>query len=289
MIDPVHCTVRYTSFDRVVEMVSKLGKRAEIGVINIKNAFRLLRVFPGDFDLLGLTIDDKYYIDKCLSKECSISCNMFDNFSTFLHWLVENKSGLSTLDDYLDDFIFAGQENSERSKTLMNYFLSISHELGILIADEKSVGPVTVWKSIRRMDMAIRIPQEKLEVLKADLIFYSEQKRITLKNLQSLVGSLNFFGKAIRSARAFFNRRFYDLTMKAKTPHHFIKLNAETKADMHMGLYFLESFNGKTYFPKSSWTDSDVLELFTNSAGSVAMGCGAYFSGQWVHFSWPET
>ena len=98
----------------------------------------------------------------------------------------------------------------------------------------------------------------------------------------------NFFGKAIRSARAF-NRRFYDLTMKAKKPHHFIKLNAETKADMHMWLYFLESFNGKTYFPECSWTDSDVLELFTNSAGSVAMGCGAYFSGQWVHFSWPET
>ena len=69
--------------------------------------------------------------------------------STFLHWLVENKSGLSTLDHYLDDFIFAGQENSEQSKTLMNYFLSISHELGIPIADEKSAGPVTVWKSIR--------------------------------------------------------------------------------------------------------------------------------------------
>jgi hypothetical protein len=45
IIDPVHCTVRYTSFDIVVEMVSKLGKRAEIGVIDIKNAFRLLRVF----------------------------------------------------------------------------------------------------------------------------------------------------------------------------------------------------------------------------------------------------
>jgi anaerobic ribonucleoside-triphosphate reductase len=73
--------------------------------------------------------------------------------------------------------------------------------------------------------------------------------------------------------------------MKAKKPHHFIKLNAETKTDIHMWLYFLELFNGKTYFPESSWTDSDVLELFTNSAGSVAMGCGTYYSGQWVYFS----
>ena len=79
-IYPVHCTVRYPSPDRVVKMMSKLGKRAEIGVIDIKNAFRLFRVFPGDFYLLGLTINDKYYIDKCLSMGCSISCNMFQKF-----------------------------------------------------------------------------------------------------------------------------------------------------------------------------------------------------------------
>jgi hypothetical protein len=37
----------------------------------------------------------------------------FENifFSTFLHWLVE-KSGSKNLDHYLDDFIFAGEENS---------------------------------------------------------------------------------------------------------------------------------------------------------------------------------
>ena len=177
-IAPVHCTVRYTSFDRVVEMVSKLGKRAEIGVIDIKNAFRLLRVFPGDLDLLGLKIDDKYYINKCLSMGCSISCNIFEKISTFLHWLVEKKSGLSTLDHYLDDFIFAGIENSDQCKTLMNYFLNISQELGIPIADEESVGPVTVLTflclEIDTEDMSIRIPQEKLESLKADLMFYSK-------------------------------------------------------------------------------------------------------------------
>jgi hypothetical protein len=98
---------------------------------------------------------------------------------------VKKKSGLSTLDHYLDDFIFAGQENSERCKTLMNYFLGISQELGIPIADEKSVGTVTVLTflglDIDTEDMAIIILPEKLEALKADLIFYSKQKRITLK------------------------------------------------------------------------------------------------------------
>jgi hypothetical protein len=48
--------VRYTSFDNVVEMISKLGKKAELGVIDIKSAFRLLRVHPDDFELLFINI-----------------------------------------------------------------------------------------------------------------------------------------------------------------------------------------------------------------------------------------
>ena len=59
-IDPDLCTVRYTSFDNVIEMISKLGKKAELGVIDIKSAFRLLRVHPDDFELLGIKIDGEY-------------------------------------------------------------------------------------------------------------------------------------------------------------------------------------------------------------------------------------
>ena len=50
---------------------------------NIKSAFRLLNIYPGDFDLLGITFSDEYYIDKCMPMDCSISCSTFENFSTF--------------------------------------------------------------------------------------------------------------------------------------------------------------------------------------------------------------
>ena len=289
-IDPVHCTVHYTSFDRVVEMLSNIGRNAEIGVLDIKSAFRLLPVYPGDFDLLGIKFDSEYYIDKCLPMGCAISCNIFEKFSTFLHWLVQKQSGLETLDHYLDDFIFAGKEGSNQCRTLMNCFLATCKDLGIPIADEKSVGPVTVLTflglEIDTEEMVIRIPQNKLVLLVEQLEYYLSQNRITLKNLQSLVGSLNFFGKAVRCARAF-NRRFYNLTAKAKKAHHFIKLNTDTKEDMQMWLEFLKSFNGKAYFPESSWTGNDAIEFFTDSAGSAGLGCGAYFSGEWVYFSWP--
>ena len=85
-IDKVHCTVRYTYFDRVIEMI---GKRAELAVHDIKSAFRLLAVHPGDFDLLGFKIEDKYYMNKCLPMGCAVPCKIFEKCTTFLHWLVE--------------------------------------------------------------------------------------------------------------------------------------------------------------------------------------------------------
>jgi hypothetical protein len=45
-------------------MISKLGKKAELGVIDIKSAFRLLRVHPDDFELLGIKIDGEFSLIK---------------------------------------------------------------------------------------------------------------------------------------------------------------------------------------------------------------------------------
>jgi hypothetical protein len=56
-----------------------------------------------------------------------------------------------------------------------------------------------------------------MNALVAELKKFSKENKITLKDLQSLVDSLNLFSKAVRSARAF-NRRLYDLTVKAKKP-----------------------------------------------------------------------
>jgi hypothetical protein len=204
----------------------------------------------------------------------SITIERFQKVQPHMHIRFRFCIQFNEMKHYLDDFIFSGIENSDQCKALMNYFLSISQELGIPITDEKI--PVTVLTflglEIDTEDMAIRILQEKLESIKADLMFYSKPRleqtpeklcplvyliqsrsgakknepiapkntpHNPLQQTRRYLGSLNFFGKAIRSARAF-NRRFYDLTMKAKKSHHFIKLNAETKADMHMWLYFLD-------------------------------------------------
>lgn len=85
-----YCKVKYSSFDGVLDMISSLEKGAELGKIDIKQAFRLLIVNPTDFDLLGIQFEGKYWVDKNLPMGCSISCSLFEKFATFLHWVVQS-------------------------------------------------------------------------------------------------------------------------------------------------------------------------------------------------------
>ena len=53
---------------------------------------------------------------------------------------MKQRSGLSTVDHYLDDFLFAGR-NHKSCVDLMNTFKQICQELGVPLAEDKSFGP----------------------------------------------------------------------------------------------------------------------------------------------------
>ena len=177
--------VKCSSFDKVVEMISSLGRSAKIGKIDIRQAFRLLIINPADFDLMGITFCDMYYVDKCLPIGCAISCQLFERFSSFLHWLVQDTSGIETLDHYLDDFIFAGSESNNNCKILMDTFMNISSKLGVPIAENKTVWPTFLaflGLHIDTLLMVVKIPADKLYKLKAGIQSIVRVKKIKLKD-----------------------------------------------------------------------------------------------------------
>lgn len=54
--------------------------------------------------LLGFEILNSYYKDECLPMGCSISCSLFEKFSTFLHGEVQHRSNIQSIVHYLDNF-----------------------------------------------------------------------------------------------------------------------------------------------------------------------------------------
>lgn len=143
--------------------------------------FRLLPIYPGVFALLGFKFQGKYYYDKCLPMGCSLSCAIFEKFSTFLEWATVENSGLDTLSHYLDDFIFAGSKGSGNCYNLMSSFQSICIEIGVPLAVEKTQGLVTsltfLGIKIDTNQMCIRIPKEKILELKGLLEAFMVKER----------------------------------------------------------------------------------------------------------------
>lgn len=293
-IDPHYCTVQYSSIDDAVHMIQELGRGALLGKTDIKSAFRLLPVYPGDFDLLGFKMDGKFYFDKCLPMGASISCSLFEKISSALHWIVEQKSvgGLSALLHYLDDFLFGGKAQSNECGELMQSFHEVCSDLGVPLADEKTEGPSSticfLGIEFDSNKMEMRLPVKKVSDLQVKLREILSKKKVTLKSLQSLIGSLNFACQVVRPGRAFC-RRLINATKGIQKSHHHIRVNSEMQADITAWLTFLETYNGVTVMPDKFWVDNESLQFFTDSAGGAGRGFGIYFQGQWAYGTWPNT
>ena len=225
-IDREECTVSYSDFDEAVKLVVALGRNAFMGKSDIKSAFRLLPVNPADFDLLGMCFDGQFYFDRCMPMGCSVSCAVFERFSSFLQACCRRIASSKGILHYLDDFFFVGWAADECAH-LMRCFRAMCDRFGIPIADEKTEGPVQVITylglEIDSTELQVRVPKEKLRVLLSMLDDFASKSKLTLRQLQSLTGSLNFVCKAIAPGRAFL-RRLIDLTRGVHKAHHRIRI-----------------------------------------------------------------
>ena len=111
-IDREFCSVRYSSIDDAVKLVKRIGKNGQLAKADVKSAFRLFLVFPEDFDQLVFTFQNKFLFYKGLSMGASVSCAIFEKFSSALHWQTEILSENRNIQHNLDDFLFGGEANT---------------------------------------------------------------------------------------------------------------------------------------------------------------------------------
>ena len=280
-------SVSYTKFDEVVTMVRHEGPGSFLVKVDIKSAFRLLPIHPQDFPLLGMEFQGKFFIDKCLPFGLSVSCALFEKFSCFLEWHIRNATDSEMLIHYLDDFCGC-QKDFKKAELLLKIILSSFETLGVPIAQEKVEGPVTCLKflglEVDTVDMQVRIPQDKLKDLRDTIawVISRADKKITLKELQSLIGKLNFACRAIIPGRAFC-RRLIDATIGVKKSFHKIRVSRNMVKDLLTWQSFINNHNGDSMMLDEN---REILDLYTDASGSK--GFGAYFEGHWTMGVWPE-
>ena len=77
-INPDICHLNYSSIDEAVSMIQLMGQGTLLAKTDLKSAFRLLPLYPGDFDLLGI----KFMADIILTNACLLVPSFLVLFST---------------------------------------------------------------------------------------------------------------------------------------------------------------------------------------------------------------
>ena len=128
-----------------------------------------------------------------------------------------------------------------------------------------------------------RLPHEKVEKCLLAIHSLLGRKKVILKELQSLIGLLNFVCSVVNPGRVFL-RRPLNLTIGIKHSHHFIRLTTEAKKDLRLWETFTSSFNGKSFLLEDDWGTSYSLRFYTDSAQSS--GYRLIFGKQWAYGTW---
>ena len=284
-----HSSVTYSRIDDAIGLILRSGVGSCLAKTDIKNAFRILPIRPADYNLLGIYWRGNYYFDRCLPMGLASSCKTFEALSTAVQWTAQTKLGIRYMLHLLDDFLIISGSHEQCSREL-SLFLELCSYLGIPMAPEKTVGPSTVLSfagiELDTVRSEARLPHDKVMRCTSMLSDYLKRKKVTLRELQSLIGLLNFACSVVLPGRAFL-RRLIDLTIGISRPQNFIKLTQSVKSDMRTWLAFLSNFNGSSFFLTRDWITNPSLQLYTDASGSF--GYGAVFRDQWFYGPWPES
>lgn len=161
-------SVQYQDIEDAVALMGKYGKNCGLFNLDIQNACKVVPIHYSDWELLVFTLDQDFYVDKTLPMGLSYFCHLFEEFSTAVHWVCENKLGIyGKLVHLLDDFLVVGPSDLQLWHRDLNKIMFLFKDIGIPIKQSKTVLPCTslIFLGIE-LDSAVmekRLPQDKLK------------------------------------------------------------------------------------------------------------------------------
>ena len=283
-IDPLLCTLSYTTVDDIAAAVASLGTGALLAKVDIESAYRLIPVHPADRCLQAIQWENHIFIDSMLPFGLRSAPKIFNAVADALHWYLQ-QSGIPLLFHYLDDFVIAGPPHSPQCADSLAILDTECAFLNLPMAAHKREGPSTCLTIlgiiIDTIAGQLRLPQEKLQRLQSLLHQWRFKKACTRKELESLIGLLNHACKVVRSGRSFL-RRMLDLLHSVPPSQTHIRLNLEFRSDLAWWNTFLTHWNGISFLPPPAHLPT--LELTTDASGS--WGCSAWHGFSWFQLQW---
>ena len=262
-------TIQLPTVEYMVDRLLDLGPGAYMYKTDLARGYRQLRVDPGDWPLLGFMHDGAFYMDICPPFGLKTSALCMQRTSEAISY-IHGKQGFYSR-PYLDDF--GGAELSkQRAERALRTLQRILNDLGVVEATHKVCEPsqIMIWLGIHfdSRSMVISIPPAKLQEVMETLVSWEGRQQATQREMQSLLGLLQFIASVSPPARLFTNRMLQCLREAPQRGAE--SLSLDFKKDLKFFLDLLPHYNGVRVLIKGEVECQDHLEL-----DACLTGCGA--------------
>ena len=218
------CSVKYNDLDHAVLNCLKLldMTKMEKKVIyyaksDVSSAFRVLPILPRQRKFLAMmakhpeTRVEYFFIDMCLPFGASISCALYQEFSNALRAIAEHRLGMLMImpvmiTNYLDDFLFivlCVALCNGAVHELITICSIINCPLSLEKTEYAESYKVFLGVLMNGKDKVLSIPLEKRNRALELLNYTIDNRKVKIKFIQKLTGTLNFLNRAIVPGRVF--------------------------------------------------------------------------------------
>ena len=191
-------TIEYSSIDEAIAAILKYGCGCRFVKRDFESAFRHSLVSPIDSPLLGFECQGKYFAERYLPYGLRTAPYVFNLFAEVFHWILADKMKSQEMQGevihYLDDFLIVLPANGNMNR-YSRLFTKSCEEVGLTVKEAKSEeGLVASFGGVEldTAKMIIRLPTRKLAKAKKLVAAAVNSDALTLLELQTLTGFLNF-------------------------------------------------------------------------------------------------
>lgn len=280
--------LHHFSYVTVDKAVSLITPNAYLAKLDLKSAYRHVPIHPSNYTATGLAWhfsgDDAptYLYDCKLPFGAAKSPEIFHRLTQAITRMMD-RGGYSSVLAYLDDYLIICDTEQECQQAYQD-LIELLGELGFKINWDKAVGPCQrltfLGIEIDTVRRQLTLPDRKLCELRILLSDTLAKRSITKRDLQSLLGKLNFAARVVFGGRTYL-RRIIDTVNRLRRPHHRVRINSQLRADLDWWTEFLLVFNGKSFF-----VDSEPVSSAEFSTDACPVGGGVFFRGDWFYLHW---
>ncbi|XP_073462542.1 uncharacterized protein [Aquarana catesbeiana] len=201
-------SLRYSTVDSAIQSIILAGAGAWLSKADISDAFKLLPIDPCLWRWHGIKWKGLYYFATKLTFGSKSSPWLFDTFAQSLSWILSQHASCQKVIHYLDDFLLIEKPNEPPVD--LNSLRTIFHNLNVPLADKKVEGPAQIVTFLgiilNTHTMQASLPPDKLTRIRTVIHTFTNTQGCTKKQLQSLLGMLNFAIRIIPQGRSFVSR-----------------------------------------------------------------------------------